>query len=393
MSEAPTLIIASLSARALARSARRAGYRVLALDCFGDADTRKAAAGVRTLPCDAQGFQADALLKEVAHLLVEDPHSGLVYGSGFEQRPALLDRLAEICPVYGNSSKTVLHAKDPSYWSASLDQWGFKYPETVLESPREPEGWLAKCRGGSGGWHVRWAAAAPRSADWFYQRRIDGPTYSVLFLADGCQTHIIGFNRQWSYREAGGSGFGYAGALSKAELPQRVRDELYEAVARLTQTFELRGLNGIDFVLGADARPYLLELNPRPTATVELWDDDYWPDGLVAAHIQACRGTLPDRCPVSASIRGHAIVYAQSTFVIPGHLALPEWCRDIPHGGSEVQVGQPFCSVFAEGTHAESVQNLIWFRRELIQRSLSCAKGHAQPSMLEPAARLSAAVN
>lgn len=392
MSEAPTLIVASLSARALAYSARRAGYRVLALDGFGDADTHKAAAGVRTIPCDAHGFQADALLKEVANLLGPYPHSGLVYGSGFEQRPALLDRLAEICPVYGNLSKTVLHAKDPSYWSASLDQWGFKYPETVLEPPREPAGWLAKCKGGSGGWHVRWAAAAPRSADWFYQRRIEGSTYSVLFLAGGCQARIIGFNQQWSYGEAGGSGFGYAGAVSKAELPQSVRDELYEAVARLTTIFELRGLNGIDFVLGADARPYLLELNPRPTATVELWDDN-WTDGLVAAHIRACGGELPDHCPVSASVRGHAIVYAQSTFVVPNDLALPEWCRDIPHGGSEVQVGQPFCSVFAEGAHAEPVQNLTWFRRDLIQRSLNGAKRSGQHSGLEAAARMSAAIS
>jgi uncharacterized protein len=371
MSDAPTILIASLSARALVRSARRGGFRVLALDCYGDADTYEAATEVLILPCDEGGFQAEELSREVRKLPYREMLSGSVYGSGFEQRPELLGWLAETCHLYGNFPETVLRVKDPTYWSAVLDQLGLKYPETTLEYPLKAGGWLAKRKGGSGGWHVH-LATAPSGDDWFYQRRIEGPTYSVLFLADGRHAHIIGFNQQWSYGEVGGYGFGYAGAVSNPELPQSVRKELSEAVAQLTKIFELRGLNGVDFVLGCDSRPYLLELNPRPTATVELWDGD-WADGLVAAHIRACDGMLPDRYPESASVRGHAVVYAHSTFVVPDCLDLPGWCQDIPRSGSVVQIGQPFCSVFVEGTHSESVRNLIWFRRDLVQQIVSRA--------------------
>ena len=35
----PTVLIAGFSGRALAQSARRAGFRPLVVDCFGDADT------------------------------------------------------------------------------------------------------------------------------------------------------------------------------------------------------------------------------------------------------------------------------------------------------------------------------------------------------------------
>lgn len=393
MSEAPTLLIVSLSARALTQSARRGGFRVLAIDCFGDADTHEAAAEVRTIPFDAGGFQVEPLLKQASKLVYRESLAGLVCGSGFEERPELLNALAATCRLYGNFPETVALVKEPSHWSATLDRLGLTYPETQIEPPPKTDGWLAKRKGGSGGWHVRSAAAAPRSEAWFYQRRIEGPTYSVLFLADGCHARIIGFNRQWHYGEVGGSGFAYAGAVSKPELPHSVRDELSEAVARLTGIFKLRGLNGIDFVLGSDSRPYLLELNPRPTATVELWDGD-WAGGLVAAHIRACSGKLPDRCAESASVCGHAMVYAQSTFVVPDGLALPEWCRDIPHGGSVVQVGQPFCSVFAEGANAETVQALAWFRRDLIQRSMSSTSaGRQECRPAVAAARMAAPIN
>lgn len=391
MSEATTLLVASLSARALTRSARRGGFRVLAIDGFGDADTYQAAAKVRTIPCDAGGFQAEVLLGEIGKLVHGELLAGLVYGSGFEERPELLDRLAETCRLYGNSPETVSRVKEPSHWSAALDALGLHYPETMLQPPSKTDGWLAKRQGGSGGWHVCSAAAAPCGAGWFYQRRIEGPVYSVLFLADGYRdARIIGFNRQWNYGEMGGYGFGYAGAISKPKLSRSVRDELSGAAARLTAMFKLRGLNGIDFVLDRTSRPYFLELNPRPTATLELWDDD-WAEGLVAAHIRACSGELPDRCPESAWVRGHVVVYAQSALLVPDGLALPEWCRDIPHGGSVVHAGQPFCSVFVEGKNAEAVQALAWFRRDLIQRSMGSAS--VSEREYRGAARVAAAIS
>jgi predicted ATP-grasp superfamily ATP-dependent carboligase len=374
MSDTPPLLIASLSARSLTRSARRGGYRVLALDCFADVDTCKAAAAVSAIPFDsAGGFQVDAFLREADKLAAREPLAGIVYGSGFEERPELLAGLADKHCLYGNSPETVLRVKKPLHWAATLESLGLKCPGTSSVPPVQPNGWLAKRQGASGGWHVRSAAGAPGGDGWFYQRRIEGPVYSVLFLADGCNAVVIGFNRQWTYGDMGGSGFAYAGAVGNPELPQSVRDEVTSAVSRLSSIFELRGLNGIDFVLARDARPYLLELNPRPTATVDLWDED-WADGLVAAHIAACRGELPGRVPQSARVRGHAIVYAKSALAVSDEWPLPQWCRDVPRIGSRVQAGEPICSVFAEGPDSETAEALLRFRRDLIQRSLSGAR-------------------
>ena len=54
----------------------------------------------------------------------------------------------------------------------------------------------------------------------------------------------------------------------------------------------LAGLNSVDFLVADDA-VWLLEINPRPGATLDIFE----PDGgsLFALHVQACGGVLPER--------------------------------------------------------------------------------------------------
>ncbi len=60
---APAVLIAALSGRALAACARRGGYRPLVADLFGDLDTRELAEACERVPGSlARGFAHDALL-------------------------------------------------------------------------------------------------------------------------------------------------------------------------------------------------------------------------------------------------------------------------------------------------------------------------------------------
>ena len=79
---------------------------------------------------------------------------GLVYGAGFEDRPALLARLCRGRTLCGNTPETVARTKDPHTFFATLDALGIPHPEISLIAPRDPQGWLAKRIGGSGGAHV-----------------------------------------------------------------------------------------------------------------------------------------------------------------------------------------------------------------------------------------------
>src|ERR1700733_14904518 len=106
MSEPPAVLIVSASARALAQSARRAGYAPLVVDFFADDDMREAAeACIRLKDGLARGFVLDPLTAACEQLASGRTIAGVVYGSGFEDRPALIQAMGERWRLLGNPSE------------------------------------------------------------------------------------------------------------------------------------------------------------------------------------------------------------------------------------------------------------------------------------------------
>jgi predicted ATP-grasp superfamily ATP-dependent carboligase len=135
-------------------------------------------------------------------------------------------------------------------------------------------------------------------------------------------------------------------------------------VAALTREFSLRGLNTLDFIVWR-GRPMMLEVNPRPAATSELYEPET-PDGMVALHVRAFDGELPGRA-IRARVRAHAIVYAtRCALHIPEGQQWPHWCRDIPAAGTSIAPDEPVCSVHAEGDDLDFVNRLVNARREAV---------------------------
>ena len=120
-----SLLIAAISGRALAASAIRAGLTPLVADFFADADTRALAHSCRKLKGDiGRGIRWQSLghtLETLAEA-APSPILGLVYGSGFEDRPRLLTQIAERWPLLGNDAATVERIKAPESFFAELDR-------------------------------------------------------------------------------------------------------------------------------------------------------------------------------------------------------------------------------------------------------------------------------
>src|SRR5262249_51848364 len=153
-SRAPVLI-AAISGRALAASARRGGYVPLVADFFGDEDTRALAARhVRLDTNIARGMVADELLDALETLAAAQRPAGTVCGTGFEDRPELLARVSERWGLLGNGAEIVARIKDPLAFAALCHECGIPHPHTSLRPPADPRGWLGKRRGGAGGTHV-----------------------------------------------------------------------------------------------------------------------------------------------------------------------------------------------------------------------------------------------
>ena len=362
-------MIVAASGRAIAASVQRAGYVPLVADAFGDQDTLDVVAAHARIDL-GRPINSDALLSELAEFAVPHHPRGLVWGTGFEDRPDLLARMREICPLLGNGPEIVSRIKDPIEFAALCRSIGIAHPEVSFSAPRDPEGWLVKRIGGAGGSHIRPATRSDAGAGYYFQRRVAGVAISALLLADGRRAIVLGLTEQWT-SPLPQHPFRYGGAVRPAGLSDRLARELTAAALRLVDAVPLLGLNSADFLVDGNEF-HLLEVNPRPSATFELFETDALP--MFSLHERACAGLLPRHAPQFAGATASAIVYAHRDVPSVPVLTWPKWTRDRPVAGSSVKADAPLCTVVAAGATAADARNSVERRAlavcELLDREM-----------------------
>ena len=360
------LVVIAISGRALAQSALRGGFSVRVLDAFADRDTQEAGAtrciaAEDTIALDPERMFA-ALGEPAARIIIT--------GSGFERSPQLLDRLAHYGTLCANDTDIVRALKEPLLAAELLRALGFEVPETQIVPPSDGYGWLQKQIGGAGGVHVRPAAGATHGAHCYYQRVVGGRPLSVTFLADGERAYLLGFNQQ-SFGAVGDAPYCYLGAAT-CKVALALERDLQAGLDRLVRATALRGLNGLDFMLDEE-RVNVLEVNPRPTATFELYDADI-ARGLVCWHVRSFRSPVPEFEALledgKAEPRAYRIVFAEHTLRVPAGVEFPVWCKDLPTAGAVLQAGAPVLSVFAQGPTPQLAQSQLVRRLDQVDAML-----------------------
>jgi predicted ATP-grasp superfamily ATP-dependent carboligase len=342
---AKRLIVAAASARPFVLAAKASGREVIAADVFCDEDTRCNAMEAVRLDYRQGGFDEDDVRHKIFPLLTQG--TDFVYGSGFETQPQLLDGIARRCRVIGNRADVIRTAKDPGLFFSCLESLGLPFPETVSHPPANADGWLSKRIGGSGGTHVSRILGGESR---YCQRMVPGRPVSLLFLAGGMHAAVVGYNEQW-LAPTPHAPWRYGGAVSQAELPQAVKTGMFAAARQLTMELGLRGLNSLDCMVDGD-QWWILELNPRLSATFALYDAASCGARLFEAHLRAGageEGTLADdQLGLPAEMaRAHLIYYAPFNVRVPVDMQWPGWAVDRPAPGTMITADEPFCTVQA----------------------------------------------
>jgi predicted ATP-grasp superfamily ATP-dependent carboligase len=242
--------------------------------------------------------------------------------------------------------------------------------------------WLLKPLASGGGSRVReWRSGTPRPRRTYLQELAQGVVGSVAFVAAGGEAMPLAISRQLvGDRAFGATGYQYCGNIlaasgeSQFQQEAQIRSRLSTLVRLAAREFQLVGVNGIDFI-ARDSVPYLLEVNPRWTASMELAERTSGVS-VFGLHAAACRsGTLPtlDENASRTSAVGKAIVYA-SRDVIIGDLTGwldDESVRDIPSPGEIIATGRPICTVFAEARDSVECYGGLVRRAERVYETLS----------------------
>jgi predicted ATP-grasp superfamily ATP-dependent carboligase len=339
------LLIASISGRALAAAARRAGHRPLVVDLFRDCDTVALAERAMKLPGDLHsGMGGDGLVPALRQLAGDERPAALVLGSVFERQPELVESLARHFPVAGCGGEAIRAVKDPDRLARACAELGIPHPEISWKTPSDPENWVVKTSGGAGGSHIGRANGEPLPAGRYFQRFVEGDSVSALFVAAGKDTRIVGFSRQWVAR-APGAPYRYGGAVRLRRFPRDIAERIGGWLRALARHANLVGLCSADFIR-SDSGYTLIEINPRPGATLDIFDDHKAP--LITAHLDASAGR-PFRLPEFTDAMASMIAYTDAPIASFPAFAWPDWAADRQSPGTRLAAGDPVCTIFARG--------------------------------------------
>lgn len=355
------ILIVGGSTRAAAGSVRRAGLQPICADLFADLDTRLFAEviPVRQYP--------DSLPEDVANVEAD----GWFYTGGLENQPDLIARLdrADVPygPLLGTSAVSLRKIRDPFWWCPILNQSGIATLSVLPGSADPPRdgNWVRKPLAGAGGvgvqvWDQSASDAGMRESSYF-QARVAGVTHSAIFHHGDVGLEFLGMTQQLENGDQSHAfePFQYCGSIGPLDeaATERFRGPLMVAAKAVVEHGGLRGIFGIDFMPDEAGVPWVLEVNPRYTASVEVIELATQRSLLWGSQGEHGNGASLVGAPVIAK----RILYASRSFQAPTFAAglgkYSEWelpkVADIPVSGSRIEATWPICTVMASGSTLE----------------------------------------
>src|SRR6266540_3171461 len=209
---ADEVLIVGASTRGLTESAALAGFRVHAVDAYGDLDLRARATTVTLARGPGQPWNPGAAVRAAAGIRAP----ALAYVSNLENHPSAVARVAADRQLWGNSAEGLRRVRDPLEVATALRLRGFPVPTSVMTKDlADDRTWLLKPRRSGGGHGIRqWRRGERVPQTKYLQEQIDGVPGSIAFVADGRRAVPLGLSLQLvGEPPGGGAGFRYCGSL------------------------------------------------------------------------------------------------------------------------------------------------------------------------------------
>lgn len=368
-------LVVAASCRSIARSITESGRECAAIDLFGDWDSRQ------LCPISTS--------KSLGSMIRDSREFGrkfsVVYGAGIENE--MLERQSPFgeLPVCGSSHEAVSASRDPYFLASILRAADLPCLSLAVELPGN-ELWLEKPLRSGGGCGVRVASVGDsrtrQRKEVYYQQFVEGSVFGASYIAGRGACQLIGVCQQ----DAGGLAgekYVFHGSLGPVGVSDELRHRLVQLGELISRQCGLKGWFGIDYVL-KDGIPWLLEVNPRFTASMEILERCSGAS-LFDYHLGAVGGRQVANWPSPSTYQslGKRYVYhRQSHTVSIDEVAFDflkerasdanEFVTDIPELGTTIKPGWPICTVWSRHDSAEVVsERLLRLEAEIVEQVAS----------------------
>jgi len=396
----PTIAVVGFSARAAAQSAKRQGFKVVAVDLCADRDLLE--------DCSAH-YRLDNPNWPDA-MASKHPTATLLLTGGMEHRTAWVDRCHSHSERFGSTGVQLQSMRKLANWAkwAAASDLGWPKTMSVEEFESQPilsvgnSDWLVKPFQSGGGIEIGTidfdVRNQPLNRESVYiQQRMAGETIGVTFLSSLFGSTFIGATAAWATESsATDRRYVYRGSYGPIPLSKNNVEKLQRFAAIAGRESGLLGVWQADFLLH-EGELTLLEINPRWSASMDLLDvglalrlvekHNTSVRGMVTSNaldqlaLKACEGSLqwPERT------LGKLIVYAVHPLIVTKCQSDMWWSSrwtmdlpsefnrclfaDIPTAGTSIPAGGPILTVMNSGSAKESVLIALETAGSAVQRS------------------------
>lgn len=278
------------STRALCQACRRAAIHPISMDAFADWDCQQAADIAVQQTNWGAPFDPDAT-RSIVQILQAHRNPKILLAGGTENWPNLIDQLHQNFEVLGPTPSQLKQLRKPSFWQEIASAAGIEFPLTHTGQWPDPSQpvlppdvqWLSKPFAGSGGLQVhRWSSGSspakasgepPALVKNYLQQWVAGRVLGAYCNLSESGPELLGITEAFTQDDwPGPSEFIYRGSWG----PQPMTEHAYLSLSILKLAEALRvatGLRGwvqFDLVESSTGQLWLLEVNPRWAAGMEL---------------------------------------------------------------------------------------------------------------------------
>jgi len=404
--KAQSVLVIGFNTRPLAYSLNKVGYKVYAVDFFGDEDLFPYVED-SIIVIDELETKYKEIKEKYSHYLVEftlnliekyENFDFLIIGSGldddYDGRDKIIKQSQGMVHLI-NQTESIKKARQILSIYEMMKSKGYEIPHSISSEqymstimtgclPQVQKDFILKKRQGAGGTSVykinntddyvtqlkNLQISVFDPHEWIIQDFIKGIPISCTTISNGIECEIISINHQiiGDKRMNAPKEFMYCGNIIPADLSEGAIDKVSEISKLLVNELKLKGINGFDFVLrNHDQYPYLMEINPRIPGSIRASEIALGLN-LLKLHIDSFDIKKWDQ--IEKDLKSHTsssyatkLVYFAPEDITPEILEAInnlEFVHDKTKAIKGVLSGEPICTVLYKGsTKSESYDGAL----------------------------------